>query len=827
MKPLGLAVCLLWRDSRAGELTILFLALLIAVTSSTAIALFSDRLERTMTDQTAEFLAADMVITSHATIPESWLEKATQLNLAQAQTAEFSSVLIEHDELLLAGIKAASANYPLRGFLKTTTSDYSAETIEHQGPEPGFAWVEKRVLSALKLNIGDPITVGEKRLTISKIVTYEPDKQGDIYSLSPRVIINKQNLQETGVIQPGSHVHYFFQFSGDLSQLTEFKRWVKPQLNSAQRIMDIHEDRPELGSALNRAERYLGLSSIVVIIISGVAIAMATRRYTERHLDATAILRCLGCKQRDVLGLFISQFIVLGLLTSSLGCLLGWFTQEMLFRLLRNLLPQSVANPGLLAVFFGIITGMTVLMGFALPPLLRLKRVSPVRVLRRDLEPLPSSAWLVYGLATGIVGVLIWRYTEDLNMTVTIFFAGLMLLLVLGLLVHLILMLARRFLPLMGLNWRFGLQGLLRNSRATISQILAFSITLVAMALSFTVRSDLIENWHKQLPEHAPNHFALNIFPEQLPTMQADFKEQGIVGSQFYPVIRGRLTEINGVPVQKIVTKDTQGENATHRELSLTWTEHLPEENKIIAGSWWSSEKKGEVSVEQKLAESLKINLGDRLKFIVGGQGLTVTVSSIRALQWDTMKPNFYMIFSPGTLESFPGTFITSFYLPDNKKTYLNQLVKKYPAMTILEVDLILKQFKTLLTQLTQAINYLLYFALLAGFTVLFSAIYSTLDNRIYESALLRTFGANRSLLRVTHIIEFTLLGLVSGILAVIMSEALLYALYSKVMHIAYRPTLYLWIALPLIGAFAVGIAGCWGVRNVANIPPLRVLRDS
>ena len=243
----------------------------------------------------------------------------------------------------------------------------------------------------------------------------------------------------------------------------------------------------------------------------------------------------------------------------------------------------------------------------------------------------------------------------------------------------------------------------------------------------------------------------------------------------------------------------------------MTWTKNLPEENKIIAGTWWASDKKGLVSVEQKLADSLKISLGDQLSFIVGGQQLTVTVSSIRALQWDTMKPNFYMIFSPGTLESFPGTFITSFYLPDSKKTYLNQLVKNFPAMTILEVDLILKQFKTLLTQLTQAINYLLYFALMSGFTVLFSAIYSTLDNRLYESALLRTFGANRFLLRVTHIIEFTLLGLISGILAVIISETLLYALYAKVIHMDYRPTWYLWIALPLIGALAVGSAGCWG----------------
>lgn len=827
MKSFGLALRLLWRDSRAGELTILFLALLIAVTSSTAITLFSDRLERTMTDQAAEFLAADLAISSHALIPEAWLKKATEMQLEQAQAAEFSSVLMEHDELLLAGIKAVSTKYPLRGYLKTTASDYSAEIIEHKGPEPGFAWVEKRVLSALKLNLGDAVTVGEKQLLISKIITYEPDKQGDLYSLSPRVMMNKQDLPATGIIQPGSHVHYFFQFSGEQAQLAKFKTWVKPQLNLAQRILDIHEDRPELGSALDRAERYLGLCSIVVIIISGVAIAMATRRYTERHLDATAILRCLGCKQSEVLSIFIGQFIILGLFTSALGCGLGWIVQEVLFGLLRNLLPQTVANPGMLAVVFGMVTGMTVLLGFALPPLLQLKKVSPARVLRRDLEPLPASAWLVYGLAFAIVGILIWRYTENINMTLTIFGTGFLLLLILGLLAHLILKLARRTLSNLSLNWRFGLQGLLRNSRASISQILAFTITLVAMALSFTVRNDLLDNWQQQLPEFAPNHFALNIFPEQLPTLQAYFKEQGISGSQFYPVIRGRLTEINAVPVQKIVSKDSQGESATHRELSLTWTESLPEDNKIITGSWWSPEKKAEVSVEQKLAENLKIKLGDQLLFIVGGQQLTVTVSSIRSLRWDTMKPNFYMIFSPGTLAAYPGTFLTSFYLPDSKKAVLNQLVKKFPAVTILEVDLILKQFKTILKQLTEAINYLLYFALLAGFTVLFSAIYSTLDKRIYESALLRTFGANRGLLRTSHLIEFTLLGFVSGCLAVFISEALLFVLYAKALNMDYQPTYYLWLALPIIGALAVGIIGCWGVRHVANTPPLAVLRES
>lgn len=825
MTRFNLALRLLWRDSRSGELTILILALIIAVTSSTAVSLFADRLQRTMTTQAAEFLAADLVIASPSTIPAEWLSKAAQLNLAQAQTLEFSSVLIEHDELLLAGIKVVSSAYPLRGFLKTTGAE-PTETVEHAGPKPGTAWVEKRVLSALKLNLGDMLTVGEKQLTVSNIITYEPDKRGDFYSFSPRVMINADDLQATGILQPGSHVHYFFQFSGDSNALIEFNRWTKPQLNPSQRIMDVHDDRPELGSALERAERYLGLSSIVVILISGVAIAMATRRYTERHFNATAILRCLGCKQNEILWLYGSQFVVLGLVASAIGCLLGWFTQQALFHLLRSLLPQQVANPGLLAVFFGFIIGMAVLLGFALPPLLRLKKVSPLRVLRRELEPLPSSAWLIYGLATGIIGVLIWRYTDDLKMTVTIIGVGLGALLLLGLLIFAVLRFSRRLLPHLGLTWRFGLQGLLKNSGGSVGQILAFSLTLVAMVLSFTVRTDLIEDWQKQLPANAPNHFALNIFPEQQAGFQQDLQQQQIDGSRFYPVVRGRLVAINNTPVQQIVSKDSQGENATHRELSLTWSKELPEENNITAGSWWQDAQTGLVSVEQKLAKSLKIKLGDRLTFTVGSQQFEAAVSSIRELRWDTMKPNFYMIFSPGTLDVFPSTFITSFYLPESQKNVLNALVKKYPSTTVLEVDLILRQFQTILAQLTQAINYLLYFALMAGFTVLFAAVYASLDSRIHEGALMRTLGANRTFLRKTHIIEFSLLGLISGMLAVVISEAMLYALYTQVMHMEYRANFYLWGIVPLIGALSVGLAGCWGVRNVVNKPPLQVLRD-
>ena len=825
MNRFSLAIRLLFRDGRSGELTLLVLALIIAVTSSTAISLFADRLHRTMSSQAADFLAADLVITSSEKIPVTWLEEATKHNLNQARTAEFSTVLMENDELLLAGIKAVSHKYPLRGKLKTSQQDLSIETTRQQGPKLGETWIEKRILGKLKLKIGDKLIVGEKKLTITELITYEPDKRGDLYSLSPRVMMNDADLEATQVLKPGSHVHYFFQFTGTTESVAAFRQWVKPQLNPSQRLMDIHEDRPELGSALSRAERYLGLSSIVVIIIAGVAIAMTSRRYSERHFNSAAIMRCLGSKQSEILRLYFYQFLVLGLSASAIGCLFGWFAQEMLFHLLADLFPIKIVAPSLIAIVLGFLTGLAILFGFALPPLLRLKKVSPLRVLRRDLDPLPSSAWLVYTLAISLVAILIWRYTQDTKMTTTLIGGGLLTILIAGALIYLILTQSRKLLPKMNLSWRFGLQGLLRTPKTTVYQILAFSITLLAMILSFTVRNNLLDDWQKQLPDNAPNHFVLNVFPQQVDSFKQHLQQKNNAETHFYPVVRGRLVKINDVAVQQIVSKDSQGERATHRDLSLTWTQQLPEDNKTVIGQWPVAEK-GKVSIEQKLAKSLQVKLGDKLTFTLGSQQIYAQVSHIRSVRWDTMKPNFYMVFSPETLTGFATTYITSFYLAEDNKSLLNQLVKNFPAITILEVDTLLKQFKSILTQLTAAINYLLYFALLAGFTVLFAAVYSTLDNRIQEGALMRTLGANRALLRKAHIIEFSLLGLISGIIAVLLAELLVYALYTYVFHLTYQINWLIWLGVPFISTFCVALVGYWGVRGVVDQSPMQVLRE-
>jgi putative ABC transport system permease protein len=826
MKRFPLALRFLWRESRSGELTILALALILAVTSTSAIALFSDRLQQTMTSQTAEFLAADLVIASADLIPNAWADKARALQLEQARTAEFSSVLVENDELMLISVKAVSDAYPLRGHLKVTSSDYLHERTVTTGPKPGFVWLEQRILSALKLKLGDQISVGEKKLTLAEIITFESDKPGNFYSFSPQIMINQADLQATGLIQPGSHVHYFFQYRGKPEALAQLKQWLKPQLNPSQRIMDIYQDRPELGSALTRIKRYLGLSSVLVIVISGVAIAMATRRFSERHFNAAALLRCLGMQQKSLLWLFTNQFLILGLLCSIIGCLFGWFLQQALFELLRDLLPAQIAKPGWLGVLFGVLTGLTSLLTFALPPLLQLQRVSALRVLRRELAPLATRDWLTYGLALVFLTALVMHYANDFDTSVSILSVSALTFIALSIIVYGLLYLTEKTLPELGLSWRSGLKSLVSNKKNTLSQILAFSTTLAAITLSFTVRNDLLNDWQKHLPDQAANHFVLNIFPDQRESFQQDLLLNGIHSNSFYPIVRGRLVAVNNTPVQRRVSKNTPGENATHRELSLTWSQELPADNKIIAGHWWPSLQKHQVSIEEKLAESLKIHLHDQLTFTVGSQSFSATVTSIRALDWATMRPNFYMIFSPGSLDSYPNTFITSFYLAEAKKNSLNALVKKYPAVTILEADAIIKQLKTLLNQLTKAIDYLLYFSLLSGFCVLAAAVYCTLDQRIHENAVMRALGAKRTLLMKMQLMEFGALGLIAGALAVILTELVTYRLYEHVLRLDYRPAYVYWLLLPALGTFWVCFVGYLGAKRVVYKPPVSLLRE-
>ncbi len=849
---LALALKLVRRDWRSGELNILGLALIIAVAASTAVSLFGHRLTRTMETQAAEFLAADLVVSSHEADADAWFSKAVEMGLKTARTVEFPSVLVENNELLLTGAKAVSDAYPLRGALRTTASDIAAETVANEAPPPGTAWVDNRVLNSLKLSLGDSVTLGEKPLKLARIITHEPDRRGDLYSLSPRILFNLADLEATAVIRPGSNAHYYALFAGDVKAILEFKQWLKPLLHPGQKLVDIHEDRPELGNALSRAERYLGLSSIVIVLIAGVAIAMSARRYSERHYDLTALLKCMGAKERDVLTIHLLQYLVIGMVFSLVGCILGFLAQEGVAWWLKGILPHELVPPAWYAPLFGVAVGLFVLFGFALPPMLSLKRLPPLRVLRRDLAPMPSSAWTVYGLALVTLSLLVWRYTGDGRMTAIVLGIALATLGVAGLLVLALLKALRRLIPLLGLSWRFGLQNLTRRPRLGMVQILAFGLTATAMLVSLLVRTELIQEWQRQLPPNAPNYFALNLFEGDLPAFREFLSQHGIFASDFYPIVRGRFTEVNGVDVHTLTHKDSQGEGAANRDLSLTWSEVPPTDNRLTEGEWWGDSpasafelgrrsgrqeippaplfqrevKPGLVSVEAKLAESLQIKLGDKLGFSIDGQKLDAVVVSLRSVRWDTMRPNFYMIFSPGTLNGFPARWLTSVYCPQNKKADLVGLAKRFPAVTLLEVDQLLKQFQTILKEISLSIDFVLTFALAAGFAVLFASVRATLDERLREDALLRAMGASRSLLRKSLTVEFATLGLLSGLLAAAATEAIAWALFSKTFELHARFHWQMWILAPLAGILAVGVSGYIHTRGIVRSSPVKVLRE-
>ncbi|HDS1737242.1 ABC transporter permease [Pseudomonas sp. BP8] len=823
-----LALRQLLRDARASEVRVLFFALLVAVAASTAIGYFGARLNGAMQLRASEFLGADLVLQGNSPARDEQISAGSALGLRHARVVEFTSVVGGDAGIQLSSIKAADAAYPLRGELRSAGAPYAEET-PGGGPAAGEAWVEPRLLVALGLSIGDSIDVGMKTLRMSRLLTYEPDRANNFYSLTPRVLINLDDLQATGVIQPGSRVTYRDLWRGEPETLAQYRQTVEKDLAASQRLRDTRDGNRQIGGALGKAERYLNMASLVAVLLAGVAVALSASRYAARRLDASALLRCLGLSRREALGMYCVQLAVLGLVAAMAGAVLGWLAQLGLFRLLHGLMPSTVPPGGIIPALAGIGTGLVALAGFALPPLAALGRVPPLRVLRRDLLPVPPSSWLVYGAALFALGLIMWRLSLDLLLTFALLGGGLIAALLLGGLLLLGLRSLRRLLAGAPLTWRLGLGQLLRHPLAAAGQALAFGLILLAMGLVALLRAELLDNWQAQLPKDAPNHFALNILPDDRESFAQHLREANATSAPLYPVIPGRLTHINQEPVRQLVSKESTGERAVQRDLSLTWAADLPQGNALVAGSWWQPNPPSDavpgVSVESELATSLNLKLGDLLDFDIGGQQRQARVSSLRTVHWDSFQPNFYMIFQPGTLQGLPTTYLTSFYLAPGHDQQVIALSRAFPAATILQVDALLAQLRSILAQVTVAVEYVLLFVLAAGLAVLFAGLQATLDERIRQGALLRALGAGRPLLVRARRIEFGLLGVTSGLLAALGCELISWALYRYAFDLQWSPHPWL-LLLPVIGAVLIGGAGVFGTRRALNASPLAVLRE-
>jgi putative ABC transport system permease protein len=824
-----LALRLLIRDWRAGEQRVLAAALVIAIAATTAISYFTDRLANGMLNSSAEFLGADLALISSRRLDADWLDPAREHELRIAETLEFTSVVLHGELLQLASIKAVDASFPLRGSMRTSEVVYAGDSVTEGVPQPGEAWVAPRLMQALDLAAGDFVEVGETRLRISRVLTFEPGQMRDVFGVAPRLLMNMADVPATRVVQPGSRLSWQYLFAGPPMAVSKYRKRVEGRLQAGQELLGVREGRRALGTALERAERFLGLAVLAAIVLAGVAVAMAVRRYSERHFDMSAMLRCLGATQGDILAIFLLQLLLIGLLAGVTGCLLGWLAQWGLVILLADLIPAVSAGSNLWPMLPGLATGLIILAGFALPPLMRLREVPPLRVLRRDLVPLPARSWLVYGMALLAVLALMWRYTQNWPLTLAVLAGSVAAVLVLALIGLGLLALGRYLNGHVGAAWRFGLNNLWRNRQSSISQVLAFGLTLMAMAMIALVRSDLLTAWQNQLPDNAPNHFAVNILPHEVDAMRDFLDGRGVPATKIYPMVRGRLVSINSVEVREAVTKEENNHNALNRELNLTWADRLQADNAIVDGLWWLSGDAGQplVSVESRLAARLGIRVGDELGFTIGSERITAGVASLRAVQWDSFRPNFYMVFPPGgVLETLPATYITSFYLPSGDKQLLVDMVRQFPAVTVLELDLIMAEVGRIFRQVTLAVEYVLLFVLLAGFAVLFAALQNSLDERLYEGALLRALGASRRQLRAGHLAEYTALGVVAGLVAAMGTECLAWLLYSEVMHLDYSFKWPVWIAAPLIGAVLVGSAGYWGTRPVLQQTPLTLLRE-
>lgn len=817
----------LLRDWRSGELQLIMLATFIAVASTTTVGLFTDRIKRFTQQQANELLAADRVLRSSSPIDSDLIEKARALGLQTTRTVSFRSVVAAGDTLELAALKAIENGYPIRGTLKIADGLFTTEYAAGSIPERGTVWVDPRMFQNLGITMGDAIDIGASRFRVSRIVTYEPDRGGDLFNIAPRVIMNLDDLEATQLLLPGSRARYKLLLGGDINALDAFQQTTGVNERKDIEIEDIREARPELETALDRAEQFLGLAVLISIALAGLAIAMSAQRYVVRHFDHCAIMRCLGTEQRSILQVFSCQLLAVAVIAATLACLAALAAQEILSTLISEMTMRPLPPPGLYPLLQGVLTGLICVAGFAAPQLLRLRHVSPMRVLRRDLAPVNTSGWFTYGLAIGALALLTPWQSGNLKLTFYVLagIATTAFLLVLS--SRLLITLIGRQRGRVGISMRYGLANIARHPAQSTLQILGIGLGIMVMLLLTLVRTDLLDTWHNQLPDGTPNYFLINIQPDQVTSVKNFLQDKTNLASDFYPMVRGRLTAINARPNKAEDYVDERSRRLASREFNLSWAEKMQADNRLVSGEWWDGTGSDTLfSVEEGIAERLGIHIGDTLTYLVAGKTITGEVVNLREVEWDSFNVNFFVVANTTELPDYPATYITSFYLPDNKRTVLSELVKTFPSVTVFDVAAVLKQVRTIMNQVTRTIEFVFIFTLLAGVIVLVAAIQTTHDERIRESALLYTLGASSDQVRTGLITEFACLGLIAGLLAALaasLASALL-AHFVFRMDITVHP--YLWIIAPLVCTMLIVVTGFLGTRRVLHTPPMESLRQ-
>ena len=818
----------LGRELRSGELRLLFAALAIAVAAVTAVGFFADRVRLALEREAQQMMGGDLILIADHALPEAYAAEARRRGLKLAETQGFPSMVIGPEQAQLADIKAVSPGYPLRGRVETSQRAGDEGAPAEGGPAVGSVWLDERLSAALQVVPGGSVTVGAQKLQVAAILTREPDRGVNFFSLAPRLMMHADDLPATGLIQPGARIRYSLLAAGEAKAVAGYQGWLTQRLERGERLEDTRNARPEIRGALDRAERFLGLSTGLTVVLAAVAAAMAARRYMQRHLDACAVMRCLGMTQGGLLRLHGWLFLWLALLAAVVGSIVGYAAHFVLIHWLSALLVLDLPAPGWLPLVGGLGVAGVLLFGFAFPPLMQLASVPTLRVMRRELGPPQASS--LGGYALGLVllaGLIIW-VAGDIRLGAYAVGGFVVALGSFWVIARLIIATIARLRGGAGFGWRQGLASLTRHASSSAVQIVALAIGLMAMLLLTVIRAELLDAWQQSVPADAPNRFVINIQPDQRQPV-ADMLRASGIEAELLPMVRARLIRIGGKEVSPAsFPEDERAQRLIEREFNLSWRSDLPAGNRVTAGRWFAPDEAGQglASVEEGLAKTLGIQLGDELVFMAAGVEKRVKTSSLRKLSWDSMRVNFFVLTPPGVIEDAPASYITSFHLPVERADAASELVRRFPGLTMIDVGAILRQLQGVIGQVAGAVQFVFFFALLAGGIVLYSALLTSFDERRYELAVMRSLGAQRAQLRQAMLVELGVIGSVAGLMASIGAMLLGRIVGQQAFQLDLSFGLWLPALSTVGGGFLAVVIGWLAVRQLLATPPLLALRN-
>ncbi len=823
----------LGRDFRSGELKLLILAVTLAVAALTAVGFFADRLKGGLMRDARQLLGGDAVISSDKPTSTAFLSKARELGLTVAETMAFPTMAraseAQGGSSKLVALKVVESGYPLRGKLTTAPQPGGAESRTSAVPQPGEAWIEAALLEGLNLGMGDTLLLGDARLRISTVIVIEPDRGAGFMNFSPRVMINHADIAATGLIQPASRITYRMAVAGEDAQVKKFVDWAQLQVKLPEvrgvRVEALSAGRPEMSQTMDRAEKFLNLVALLAALLSAVAVALAARGFAASHLDDCAMLRVLGLGQKTMALAYTFEFLLIGLLASTLGVALGYAVHYGFVLLLAGLVEASLPAPTLWPVMFGLGMGLTLLFAFGLPPVLQLAQVPPLRVIRRDVGNLKPASLGV--LAIGVAGcaALLLAASSDIKLGLIAVggFAGAVIVFA-GLGFVAVKLLRRVVNEATAPRWLvLATRQISARPAYAVVQISALAVGLLALVLLVLLRTDLINSWRQATPPDSPNRFVINVMPDQADSFLKALDEAGVKKFDWYPMIRGRLVEINGKTVAPASLTDDRARRLLDREFNLSTSVKRPARNEVTSGKWIENEA-GAVSVEEYVATTLGLKLGDTLKFDIGGIQVESRITSVRKVDWGSMRANFYMIYPVASLPNVPTTYMSAFKAPD-VKGFDNSLVRQFPNITNVDMSQALAQVQRVLDQVIGAVEFLFGFTLAAGLVVLFAAVTATREERAREFAIMRAVGARASLLRQVQRAELVGVGLLAGFLAAVVAAIVGWALAKYVFEFEWSVSAW----VPLFGALAGAVlalaAGWWGLRDVLRRPVVETLR--